>query len=361
MACVSSSAGDLIVSFPSDPRSPSACSFAFSYKEYSDLDRRSRTFSNYLGAVWDTIWFGDFALEIWHSWYAFSSRSHPRTRTANADRRLGLLVPRRVFFWRYMLGKPGTSSKDINGFDHRLEVACVSISCPSSRSASLDPQPDLGVLPSPRTDSARPTTTTSSTCTWPSGPRMPTARRATARTTACAMRSTRARRSTRRLRLRRASGGSRPAPGCLRRGGGGMPTAAGTENERNLIEMRIPTKQRGSSSIHRSSKRVDEGRIWGGGSRGSRRKAGKRRAKAEGARDDTRAKRCERWCDTAGEARRVRYGCAGASCVAMRVYEEAALCARGVADAGAGVALSAVRCRRRGPSKRGAVRVAGAC
>lgn len=76
----------------------------------------------------------------------------------------------------------------------------------------------------------------------------------------------------------------------------------------------------------------------GGGSRGSRRKAGKRRAKAEGARDDTRAKRCERWCDTAGEARRVRYGCAGASCVAMRVYEEAALCARGVADAGAGVA-----------------------
>ncbi|KAL7410830.1 organic solute transporter Ostalpha-domain-containing protein [Mrakia frigida] len=70
--------------------------FAFPAKEYNGLGIRSCSFLNYLRFIRDVIWFGDFAMEIW---------------TAN------------LFFFDYLCGKPGTRSKEMNGFDHRLNKA----------------------------------------------------------------------------------------------------------------------------------------------------------------------------------------------------------------------------------------------
>lgn len=51
------------------------------------------------------LFFSDFAMEIW---------------TAN------------LFFLDYLRGQPGTRSKEMNGFDHRLNKACVDfVSSPS--------------------------------------------------------------------------------------------------------------------------------------------------------------------------------------------------------------------------------------
>ena len=66
---------------------------AFPAKEYAHLNLRPRTFGNYLRFIWDVVWFGDFAMELW---------------TAT------------LFFIDYLRGKPGTRSKDVDGFDHRV-------------------------------------------------------------------------------------------------------------------------------------------------------------------------------------------------------------------------------------------------
>lgn len=68
-------------------------------------------------------------MEIWVSWSVSCLLFFHRSWSGRAD----LRVERngnRVFFWNYMRGKPGTSSKDVNGFDHRLEAAYVPPSIP---------------------------------------------------------------------------------------------------------------------------------------------------------------------------------------------------------------------------------------